>query len=62
MKKIEQHTLFKPTAPVAKTLLDNTTMVAREIVTRQNTDRNAKTARLRAARLAKFGTTSPEAA
>lgn len=62
MKKIDKHTLFKPAAPVAKTPLDRTTMIAREIVTQQTTDRNAKMARLRAARLAKLEVISPEAA
>lgn len=56
MKKIDQYNLFKPAAPVAKTPLDSTTMISREIVTQQTIARNAKTERLRAARLAKLST------
>lgn len=53
MTKLNEHTLFKPVAPVARTLMDNTTQAAREIVTTEAATRTSKTVRLRKARLAK---------
>ncbi|MZR13385.1 hypothetical protein GQE99_10185 [Maritimibacter sp. DP07] len=54
MTKLNEHTLFKPVAPVARTLMDKTTQVAREIVTTETAARTSKTDRLRKARLAKI--------
>ena len=54
MKKLNKNTLFKTVPPAAKTLLDNTTQVARAIVASETDARQVKTARLREARLAKL--------
>ncbi|HVI27761.1 hypothetical protein [Hansschlegelia sp.] len=51
MQKMSKETLFKPSRGEVKG--DATTRAAREIIDRERTERDAKTERLRTARLAK---------
>lgn len=51
MAKPTKNTLFKAYPPRAETLMDKTTRAAREILEEQSTLLEAKTARLRKARL-----------
>lgn len=60
MKQLNKHTLFKTAPPAARTLLDNTTQVARAIVASETEARHMKTTRLREARLAKLAAGLPK--
>jgi hypothetical protein len=51
MAKPTMNTIFKATPPRAETLIDKTTRAAREILDEETAQHEAKTARLRKARL-----------
>ncbi|WP_146345534.1 hypothetical protein [Falsiphaeobacter marinintestinus] len=61
MAKLTKNTLFKPAAPRAETLGDKTTRAVRLILDEEMEKREAKTDRLRKARLEREAFSKPEA-